>query len=631
MTVTKDYIFGNNAFEESMLKGILAFNEAKQNSSRGDMILKALYSLIIESEQPISIKDIMKTVNKRFSLSWSEEDTFNKIKKIEKLGLVNISKEGTVKAIEEKDGKTLTKDIIEKTGLLISKIENKLTKAYRDNIPDGINNKLKNVIKNALSMYFRHSGLEFVGLKRDANIEETENAIDCIKEQLKGSPKIAELLVRVLAETLHNPEKEDRLVLEKWARAYIAMQVIGLDPVLANFKESKLRGKSFVFDTDVVLNCITKNALNSKDYCIMLEKLKSIGCKLYIPPFVIEEAEGHCKFARVQLSGFEIEQVLNFSDEILEQEIGNVFVEDYVKTLRQNPDMQDYPFDVYLDNFYERDNPNLFYNNISQVFGKKNIENKLPDLNDGEKKIIELKNSILAKTELSRKGGQRKKEVNEELSEADAVLYLTLCQMNQECDDGDFFANKAYLLTGTKKGVRSAKELGQYKKNIICHPRALLSILIENGLVHTGDVNLINLMDNPFLVYTAEQIWTDVEPLIKAGAKLKYAELNRLRVDVDTKIDKILTCKTPEERYAESKRLANNGYFFGQDIIDATEKAQALETTINEQRKSIAQRDKEIEELKAERDKLSKEKEELKKQSAKNKYEERIKLKKKKK
>lgn len=619
---------GNNLLESSMLRSVLTFNEITTKAKRGDMMLKALYALIIEGDNKLTITDVMKTINNRFCIKWTEKDTRYNILKIKDMGLVEVSETGLILACESrKDGRSFTRNIMEETNEFISRVEGKLCKAYNGSIPFTLN--IRNIIKKALSAYYRYSGLEFVGLKKSATKEETANVIDGIYNDMQGHRKIAELLVRILAETLHNPIKEDRLILEKWARAYISMQIIGLDPVLANFKENKLRGKSFIFDTDIVLNCITKYALNSKDYGIMLDKLKTLGCKIYVPENVIIEAEQHCKAALGRFTRFGAEQILNLSDELLEQEVGNVLIEDYVKMLRANPEMADYSFDMYLENYYDRDNHNLFYNNLSDIFGEKNIQNRLPELIDAEKKVEHLKASIFIKTEQSRKGEQRTTEVNKELSEADAILYLTICEMNKNCDEGDFFANKAYLLTSMKKGIRSAKELGQYKENIICHPRALLSILMENGIIHTGKVNLINLMDNPFLVYTAKQIWEEVEPLIQAGAKLKYAELNRLRIDVDTKIDKILTCNTAEERYAESKRLAQNGYFFGQDIIEATEKAQSLEAVIEEKNVNIAELDKKIKEQQLQMEEQARQIEKLKyaqkKQFGKEKYEKRMK------
>lgn len=625
---SEDFLIkGDGILEESMLKAVLLFNEAKQGSSRKDMLQKALLSLIIEGDNKMTLTDIRKAINERFSLTWTDKDANEHVKRLESLQLVITTETGQVKVCESrKDGRSFTREVIADTDAFLDRVIQKIQSAYKSTLPAYVNYKA--VVKKAMTAYFRHSGLEFVNFKKSATSTETVDAIECIKQDIREK-RLAELTIRALADTLINPTEEDLAILEKWARAFISMQVIGLDPVLANFKESKLRGKSFVIDTDVILNCITKNAFYSKDYGVMIKKLREIGCALYIPEEVIGEVEAHCKASKGTYSKYFKEQLLNMTDDMLRQSVGNVIVEDYVNYIRKHPDQADYEFDIYLENFYDRDDSSLLINNLCDTFGSRNMDNKLPDLVDEEKKVEVLKKRIFEYTEQSAKGELRTQEVNAVLSEFDAILYLTICEMNEDSDEGDFFANKTYLLTSMKKGIKSAKELGQYSQNIICSPQALLGILAENGQIHTDSVSIVSLMDNPFLVYTATQIWKEVEPLLNAGAKIKYKELNRLRMDVDTKIDKILTCNTPEERYVESKRLEENNYFFGQDIIEATEKAQVLETTVKEKDKTIEEQSGIISEQSSEIEKLREENQRLKDendhQRRKEKFEDRIK------
>lgn len=625
---SEDFLIkSDNILEESMLKAVLLFNKAKQSSSRKDMLQKALLALIIEGDNKMTLTDIRKTINDRFSLTWTEKDTVDHVKRLESLQLVVTSETGLVKICESrKDGRSFIREVFEDTEAFLDRVIQKIKSAYKATLPAYIN--YKDVIKKAMTAYFRHSGLEFVELKKSATLTETKDAIECIKQDIKER-RLAELTIRALADTLINPTEDDLDILEKWARAFVSMQVIGLDPVLANFKESKLRGKSFVIDTDVILNCITKNAFYSRDYGIMIKKLREIGCSLYIPKEVIGEVEANCKTSKTIYSKYLKEQLLNMPDDMLRQSVGNVIVEDYVNYIRKHPDQTDYDFNTYLENIYDREDSSLLIKNLCDTFGRRNMDNKLPDLVDEEKRVEDLQKRIFEHTEQSAKGEQRPKEVNAVLSEFDAKLYLTICEMNENSGEGDFFANKTYLLTSMKKGIKSAKELGQYRQNIICSPQALLGILAENGQIHTDSVSIVSLMDNPFLVYTANQIWKEVKPLLRAGAKIKYKELNRLRMDVDTKIDNILTCKTPEERYIESKRLEENNYFFGQDIIEATEKAQLLETSIKDKEKTIEEQSGIISNQMSEIEKLREENQRLKDENEhrlrKQKYEERIK------
>ena len=95
-------------------------------------------------------------------------------------------------------------------------------------------------------------------------------------------------------------------------------------------------------------------------------------------------------------------------------------------------------------------------------------------------------------------------------------------------------------------------------------------------------------------------IFHEVKPLLEKGAKLKYKEIHRLRIDVDAKIDKILTCETLEERTAEAKRLIERGYLFANDLSSIQKEIEKRDKDIQEGNEQLA---KEREEIKGLRDK----------------------------
>ena len=117
------------------------------------------------------------------------------------------------------------------------------------------------------------------------------------------------------------------------------------------------------------------------------------------------------------------------------------------------------------------------------------------------------------------------------------------------------------------------------------------------------------MFENPFLAYTANLIWDEVKPLLEKGAKLKYKEIHRLRIDVDAKIDKILTCETLEERTAEAKRLIERGYLFANDLLSIQQEIEKRDKDIQERDEQLA---KQREEIKSLRDKLNTDKKETK-------------------
>lgn len=569
---------GNDAYESARLRSILIFNSVGKERTDNDMMLKALFSLIIDSDNKATEDSILRTLDDRFSMTWTKKILKDNLAILKGMGLIDINDHGFIVALEKrKDGREFIHSVVEETNTFLDGLVSRLHEVYTAFIPD--ERIVKSIFRKSLSAYLSQSSFEFFDVKAKAKEQETIDVISFIQKEITPN-KLAEAMIRVLADMLMNPSDSESVFLEQWARAYIAMQVIGLDPSLSNFKDSKLKDKSFVVDTDIVLNFITKHAKYSEMYHQMFKKLMNIGCHIYLPTDVFSEVENNCKAATTKYLTYGA-NLLDMTDEYLENSIGNVLVEDYVKTIKADPSMNDYKFEDYISNIYDRNDQTLLRANIVDVIGEENFNRKLPEYDENED-LESLKSEIMGHTERSQKGVERPKEINQELSDTDALLYYTICKMNEDTPDDKFFSRRVYLLTRSRRTGVSAKEVGMYQRNIICHPEALYSIMAENGAMSTGEFKFVNLFDNPFLVYTAKQIWEQVDPLLKAGAKFKYAELNKLRLDVDNRIDAILTGKTKEERYEAAKQLEKNGYEFIHEIVEARKEA--------EKEKEIAQK-----------------------------------------
>lgn len=576
---------GNDAFEAARLRSILIFNSVGKERTDNDMMLKALFSLIIDADNKATKENILETLKVRFSVDWTEKVLDTHLSMLKQMGLADINEQGYIVALEQrKDGREYIRGVIEETDVFLNALVSRLKEVYTAFIPD--ESLVKKIFRKSLSAYLSQSSFEFFDVKAKAKEQETIDVISFIHKEV-APVKLADAMIRVLADMLMNPTDEENDFLEQWARAYIAMQVIGLDPSLSNFKDSKLKDKSFVIDTDIVLNFITKHAKYSEMYHQMFKKLKNIGCHIYLPTDVFTEVERNCKAANTKYLTYGA-SLLEMTDEHLEQSIGNVLVEDYVKTIKADPSMNDYRFDDYLSNIYDRNNPALLRANIIDVIGEENFERKLPEY-DAIEDLDSLKSEILGRTERSQKGIERPKEINQELSDTDAQLYYTICKMNEDTPDDKFFSRRVYLLTRSRRTGASAKEVGMYRRNVICHPEALYSIMAENGVMSTGELRLVNLFDNPFLVYAAKQIWEQVDPMLKAGVKLKHAVLNKLRLDVDSRIDAILTSKSKEERYEVAKQLDERGYDFAKIIVEAKEEAEREKKKAQQAQKDAAE------------------------------------------
>lgn len=587
---------GNDQLEDSMLRSVLLFNERKATSSSKDMLLKAILSIITNGNGKYGINEINDILRDRFKTNFTKEELNQQIIKLKDKGFVTLCKNEMYQAVtNEEQGRVFYETIEKETNTLINGIIDRVKSGSNIIVSQNNEIKMKENIRRALSIYYKMYGYSFFGLKESSKNKATLDAVDVAREGLSDNQGKA--LVGAMADVIDDPTPQEKDILEKWARAFVAMEVINLDPSLRNFKATKLRGKSFIIDTDVALNTLTTHAKYSIVYRQMINLLRNAGCKLYMPLIVVDEIQNHINAANKRYN-FEGSQLSSMTDEILERKIANVFVEDYTKIIRNDENRKDLPFDIYLGNFYDSENPSLLISKLKEVFGE-----DISFMKDLESLDSEIKRKLADKikyiTQISAKGIRRDEEKNAQIAEADASLYLTIRKINRNDDGNDKpLSQKAYLLTKSQKTITCAQELGIYDKNIICDPFALLSILQEMGMFAGHEFEIVNLFENPFLAYTANLIWDEVKPLLDKGARFKYKEIHRLRIDVDANIDRILTCDTLEERTAEAKRLSERGYFFANDLLSIQKEIERRDKDIKERDQQLLKQEEEITRLK---------------------------------
>ena len=122
-----------------------------------------------------------------------------------------------------------------------------LENAIKANIPD--KEAMKDNIRNALTIYYKMYGLAFFDLQEMSDQASQEKAIQAAMYNL--DKRLGTSLVREIAYTIKNPSEREALILEQWARAFVTMQIIGLDPSLKNFQATRIREKEFILDTDL--------------------------------------------------------------------------------------------------------------------------------------------------------------------------------------------------------------------------------------------------------------------------------------------------------------------------------------------------------------------------------------------
>lgn len=604
---------GNGDIEDSQLRSILLFNEfTKEKDKEQYLMQRTVFSIVVQQNGNCTHDVIRDILDKKFNMPLKAKEVTKHIKALESDRLVRINNGRIVASIEQEWNNGFFTKLNEETEQLISNIYDRYIVLEGSNGTHKIP-LVKNNIRQALSVYYKIAGYKFFGLKKD--VEKSFNAIETAVDGLGEAD--GKRLVAAIADTIDKPNEFESSVINKWAKAYIVTQLLQLDPTLASFKRDRLRKKSFVIDTDVLLHAITTHAQYSVKYREILTYLQRLGCELIVPSEVLEDIKGHAEQAIKLVYETGEEQIKQFDDYVLcSTKFNNIFIADYVKRVKTDSECHDMRFDSYIGNIYFQRSNSVLYNSIGKVIGLASLKNKLPDVKPIDADLKErLSERILEKTKYSPKGAERSERFNQGVAEDDSDLYLRISKCNEEADqrddDNKLFPEKYYFITQSTKIERSAKELGINYRDIICHPKALMTAISELGDIPDREAEIINLFDNPFLVYTANDLWNRIEPIIKEGHFIYHEDTCQLRAKVNIKFDEWLTCKNDDEKVQLARKYERQGFKFAKVVTDLADKVEKRDKEKESMRMEIASKDAEIEKLK--------------KALGKNRYEKRIK------
>ena len=591
-----------DSLEVSELRSSLIFGHKKIQNSRDAIMMKAVYSIILfQRKENRSIPKIIESYSEHLCQEGEMIDT-GQMKSI-------LNKLVAKKLIEIKDEEVLVKesvnvekfinDVNKRTTFLIDGIIKRTQQLYGRLLEQKVVDKLRQNIKMALSVYFKLAGFEFLGKAKKSNENETEDAVSVAMQNI-GDKKLCNALIGALADTIHSTDDETREILEIWAKAYMSTQVMNLDPSLRQFKLKQLKGKVFVLDTDFVLNCLTKMSRYSKVYGNVLDTLVSNNCQceVRIPKEVVEEVNNHARSAMFLYGQFR-ENVMELPDEFLESQLANVFIEDYVKIKRSDPDCKDLAFDAYLKNIVYPKRPSFLEKKVAKISSKIKMGLDESDYKaEEDPRLGELQKSIFQDIIKSERGGKRDDTVNQQIAKTDAILYLSVYNKDEGLEEKDALSKKAYLLSRSIRPMMCAKKLKYENYDVICRPQTLAAVFSEIGMVNAENTSVINLFENPFLAYTAHRIWNDVEELMSVGADLKYAEIDRLRYEYEDDVNDVLTAGTSEEFDIEIRKWTAKNYNWAKNTGELLDKIQTLKQQLAEKDVIIEAKNEENEKLK---------------------------------
>lgn len=95
----------------------------------------------------------------------------------------------------------------------------------------------------------------------DDSVLLNEQVAELAKHQL--TQKVGEALIAALADALRSPSEKQADTLARWTQAYVAFVVMGLDSTLNAFQASRFGKKTFILDTDIVLEALVADGPRS--------------------------------------------------------------------------------------------------------------------------------------------------------------------------------------------------------------------------------------------------------------------------------------------------------------------------------------------------------------------------------
>lgn len=598
-----------DSLEVSELRSALVFGHKKIRDSRDSIMMKAVFSIILYlKEDERTITGVLDSYCEKLCHAGDKMDVGQLktiLNKLTEEKLIEINEERiTVKT--SANAEKFVNNVNERTVTFINKIIEKTQNEYGRSIEPKFKEKLTVNIKMALSVYFKLAGFEFFKKARKSHENETEDAVAVAMKNISDN-KLSNALITALADTIHSDDKETREILEIWGKAYMSTQVMNLDPSLRQFKLRQLRGKAFVLDTDFVLNCLAKKTRFSEVYSRVLNTLVSSNCQcdVIIPYEVVTEVNNHAKSAIFLYSQFG-DGVMQLPDEFLETQLANVFIEDYVKIKRSDPDCRELTFNNYLKNIVYPGRPSFLEKKVASISPKIKMGFDKSFGNIGEDSRLEdLKKTIYQDICKSEKGCKRDDSVNHEIAQTDAILYLTVYKKDEGLDDLYALSKKAYLLSRSTRSMKCAKRLKFENNDVICTPKTLIAVFSEIGMVNNENSSIINLFENPFLTYTAHRIWNDVEGLMSVGADIKYSDIDRLRYEYEDDVNDVLTARTSEEFETEIRKWISKNYNWANNTGNLLERIKALQQQVAERDEIIEAKTEENEKLRSRKHNLN--------------------------
>lgn len=597
--------------EAAMIKTCLLFDEKKKNKREYFFQKRLLAALFCGKFD--SIDKAMSYLAKEMpSYAFDKMQVKAALEHLKADGLVVLSENGSVCLTDnakKKGDKSAETQCIEYEQL----IDDILRDVESNETTISNRQQLRQNIKNCLEYYIQTSCYSFFELEDKVSVYNNETLIQQASSNLPQNDRLVNQVLLSIGSVIAQPSDSQRKTLETMAQVQITMRLMGVDPMLQNFKRTLIAGKVFVLDTDVVLYLITDHGERSRMYKSLLQQLLGCGCEIYIPQELVKEVYNHAEAAKKRF--LHVDPVIsNNIWKWAEYEIHNVLVESYYyQKIELNKDTT---WENFIGNYISPEIGIPFTEDVlkEEIVKHQNIHfGKFPlgyDIYESTRpEDIQMREELCQKalnaTMHTEKAEYRNEDKNNSIAKTDTKLFLNVKRLNEMENERNgntvsynkFLDQKYYVLTNTFRIYACARDINIYDRPF-CSPSALMAFMVEAGILDRENVNVLNLFDNPFLSYIAEQSWDDICKMTQAGIDFKGKNIVRLRYDLKGHLNTLLTAIPGTDAYSEVVGgVKQKGYNFNKQIEHAIE----LEKQNAEKAKLIEDMQKQIENLKAEK------------------------------
>ncbi len=355
------------------------------------------------------------------------------------------------------------------------------------------------------------------------NIDMSDELIEIAKRKLNH--EIGELLISVISDILQKPTEEQAKTLANWSMAYLGLEIMSLDPTLREFQSTRLAQRTFILDTDYILDCIVKECPSSTVNIALLKALREIGCRIMLPKSCLSECVAHALISTRTYNHFG-PRLFALSRELVDAQVGNVFVKGYYFG-RLNGEIENTTsYEEYLSNYLEKTDSMSFFIEVVKDILPQGIEicdpSTLLETKITKDLVSKLSTALVQVNAKSRKSEYRSLENVERLAQLDAELFITTQALSRQFQQAGqtLGTSCCYLVTASGKYRRGAKILN-LEDDVTTRPATLLGILHLVGHVNMSPSQYISLFENPMLIYAVGQSWIDIEALLESGITLK--------------------------------------------------------------------------------------------------------------